>query len=687
MMIKGGNSGSAYIFTNNGGTWNQIQKLTADDGDDNDFFGRSVAISCNTVIIGANQDDDKGSAYIFDGLNEQYKKCISNSCCDNKCDNKCNTQCVINTDIEYDVILYPDETAEVKFIHEIEYSYDNYNTMKLTADDGAEGDRFGWSVAISGNNAIVGAYRDDDKGDNSGSAYIFTNNGGTWAQTQKLTADDGDDNDFFGRSVAISGNTAIVGAYLDDDKGSASGSAYIFTNNGGTWSQTEKLTADDGAEGDQFGWSVAISCNTAIVGAYLDDDKGSASGSAYIFTNNGGTWIQTQKLTASDGAMDDEFGRSVAISCNTAIVGANLDDDKGSASGSAYIFTNNGGTWIQTQKLTADDGEEGDQFGTSVAISGNTAIVGANLDDDKGSNSGSVYIFTNNGGTWIQTQKLTASDGDEFDQFGTSVAISGNTAIVGANLDDDKGQDSGSAYIFTNNGGTWSQTEKLIAFDGDNNDEFGRSVAIGSYGSIVGAPNNSSNGSVYSYIPVGCVDSKLQIKKKDPCGMKGMTGPQGPSGIIGPFRGVTGPTGPINSGTLFWNSGSGEIVANTAKSFIIEHPIDKEKYLVHACLEGPESGVYYRGEAEIKEDNSNVEISLPNYVDELATNFTVHITPIYNGKHNLISASRVKNNKFTVYGDTGEFSWIVYGKRSTVNVEPYKNEVDVQGKGPYKWIE
>ena len=305
-------------------------------------------------------------------------------------------------------------------------------TIKLTADDDETfDDEFGLSVSISGNTVIIGAYSDDDKGINSGSAYIFTNNGGTWIQTQKLTADDGESGNFFGLSVAISGNIAIVGANLDDDSGFFSGSAYIFTNNGGTWSQTQKLTASDGDDGDRFGTSVAISCNTAIVGANLDDDKGSASGSAYIFTNNGGTWTQTQKLTASDGDNGDRFGISVAISGNNAIIGANQYNTMGSA----YIFTNNGGTWIQIQKIIADDGAMDDQFGRSVAISGNKAIVGANFNDDKGS----AYIFTNNGGTWSQIQKLTADDRDINDEFGRSVAISGNTAIVGAYLDDDKG--------------------------------------------------------------------------------------------------------------------------------------------------------------------------------------------------------------------------------------------------------
>ena len=539
---QGNLSGSVYIYKLITGEWIFSEKILQTNGQMDDVFGNSIGIYNNTIISGSYGDNSfKGSAYIFDGLNKQYKKCINNSCCNDKCDNKYNSECVINTDIEYDVILYPNETAEVKFMHDIEYSYDNYNTMKLIAMDGDVGDRFGYSVAISGNTAIVGApFNDSDNSIDSGSAYIFTNNGGTWSEIEKLTAMDGDVGDRFGYSVAISGNTAIVGASGDD---SSKGSAYIFTNNNGTWSQTEKLTAIDGEDGDQFGWSVAICGNTVIVGTPSGDNIN--IGSAYIFTNNGGIWSQ-QKLTAIDGVSSDRFGLSVAISGNTAIVGAPFDDinDPGDNLGSAYIFTNNGGTWSQLEKITANYGAFGDSFGYSVAICDNTVIIGAIGDDDKENDSGSAYIFSNNGGSWSQIQKITANDGAEADNFGYSVAIYGNTVIVGARGDDSS---KGSSYIFTNNGGTWSQTEKLIVFDGAADDNFGFSVAIGSYGSIVGAIGDSSNtGAVYSYIPFGYVDSKLQIKKKDPCGMKGMTGPQGEVGPTG-MHGTSVAIEPITS--------------------------------------------------------------------------------------------------------------------------------------------
>jgi len=392
------------------------------------------------------------------------------------------------------------------------------SVVKLLASDGADIDYFGTSVSISsdGLTAIVGARGDDDKGSFSGSAYIFNydNISDTWTQTTKLLASDGEPFDYLGFSVTISGDglTAIVGVYGDDDNGSFSGSAYIFNYANGTWTQTTKLLASDGAPSDYFGYSVSISNDglTAIVGAYRDDDNGSGSGSAYIFNYANGTWTQTTKLLASDGAPSDFFSISVSISNDglTAIVGAYLDDDDGSNSGSAYIFNydNISDTWTQT-KLLASDAAPGDTFGTSVSISndGLTAIVGAYGDDDNGSNSGSAYIFNydNISDTWTQT-KLLASDGAPGDQFGkAAVSISGDglTAIVGSSGDDDNGSNSGSAYIFNydNISDTWTQT-KLLASDRASGDSFGNSLSISNDGltAIVGAVgDDSGKGSVY----------------------------------------------------------------------------------------------------------------------------------------------------------------------------------------------
>ncbi len=355
---------------------------------------------------------------------------------------------------------------------------------KLTADDAFVLDYFGFSVAMSGATVIVGSMLDDDNGNDSGSAYLFDTATGT--QIAKLTASDGTANDYFGRSVAVSGTTAIVG--------NASGAAYLFDVL--TGAQIAKLTAGDVAPVDSFGRSVAISGTTAIVGANGDDGSATHSGAAYLIDVLTGT--QIAKLTASDGAADDSFGISVAISGTTAIVGAMFDDDNGTSTGAAYLFDTV--TGAQIGKLTASDGAANDWFGGSVAISGTTAIVGAVGNNGNANDSGSAYLFDLV--TGAQIAKLTASDGAAADFFGHSVAISGTTAIVGAYRNSGNSYGSGSAYLFDTV--TGAQIAKLAAGDYSSTGYFGYSVAISGTSATVGAYGASSeqqesSGAAYLY--------------------------------------------------------------------------------------------------------------------------------------------------------------------------------------------
>jgi len=376
--------------------------------------------------------------------------------------------------------------------------------MKLLPADGDSGDGFGTFVAISETTAIIGTPFDEDNGSLSGSAYLFDTT--TGKQTFKLLASDGGVTDEFGFSVSISGNTAIVGALNDDDNGFRSGSAYLFDTVSGM--QTFKLLAADGDAEDAFGWSVAISGTTAIVGAYMDDDNGRDSGSAYLFDTTTGK--QIAKLLPTDGATTDEFGYSVAISGTTAIVGAEFDDDNGSASGSAYLFDTTTGT--QIAKLLANDGEIGDNFGHSVAISGTTALVGAYLDNDNGINAGSAYLFDTITGT--QITKLLPTDGTSSDWFGRSVSISGATALVGAIFGGDNGISYGAAYRFDTT--TGMQIDKLLPKDGRFADGFGISVAINGSTGVVGVQGDDYNGSgagaayLYHFEVIACLSLDVQ---------------------------------------------------------------------------------------------------------------------------------------------------------------------------------
>ena len=213
-----------------------------------------------------------------------------------------------------------------------------------------------------------------------------------WPQQNKLLASDGAAYDHFGYSVSIDGDYAIVGARHDDDNGVDSGSAYIFTRSGSTWTEQAKLLATDGEAGDEFGYSVSIDGDYAIIGAHLEDGTTVDSGSAYIFIRSGSAWTHQAKLTGLNEEADDEFGCSVSINGDWAIVGARYDDDNGVDSGSACMFTRSGSVWIHEAKLLATDGEAGDEFGCSVSIDGDYAIIGAYLEDGTTVDSGSAYI-------------------------------------------------------------------------------------------------------------------------------------------------------------------------------------------------------------------------------------------------------------------------------------------------------
>jgi len=390
--------------------------------------------------------------------------------------------------------------------------------QKLIASDGGIVDEFGDAVAVDGNTAVIGARLDDDGGFDSGSAYVFTRSSGVWTEEQKLTASDAAANDFFGMRVAVDGDTIVIGAEADDDDGASSGSAYVFVRNAGVWTEQQKLTASDAAEGDWFGSSVAVDGDTAIIGAERADDNGTNSGSAYVFTRNAGVWTEQQKLTASNGFDFDDFGNAVAMDGDTAVIGARWGDNGGVFSdvGAAYVFTRNSGVWSEQQKLIASDGAFEDQFGVWVGLDGDTAIIGAQWDDDSGSRSGSAYVFTRDAGVWTEQQKLTASDGAADDEFGASVAVSGNVAVIGAKEDDDNGSSSGSAYLFARSAGVWTEQPKLIASDAAAFDEFGHGVAIDEETVLVGAArdddNNPASGSVYVFAIESVSDILLDLE-------------------------------------------------------------------------------------------------------------------------------------------------------------------------------
>ncbi len=387
---------------------NEVKKLTASDAQAGDEFGIRVAVSVDTAVVGAWSEDAGGAAYVF---------------------------------------------------HRDQGGQDNWGEVKkLTASDAQAGDRFGWSVAVSGDTAVVGANGEDAGGTTAGAAYVFQRDqGGTdnWGEVKKLTASDAQAFSDFGFSVAVSGGTVVVGAFVED------GAAYVFQRDeGGTdnWGEVTKLLASDAEAIDVFGISVAVSGDTAVVGAQGEDAGGSHAGAAYVFQRDEGSqdnWGEVKKLTASDAQANDYFGISVAVSGDTAVVGAYLEDAGATNAGAAYVFQRDEGgadNWGEVQKLTASDTQFSGVFGFSVAVSGDTAVVGAYGENAGGIGAaGAAYVFQRDeggAGNWGEVTKLTASDAHFSDEFGGSVAVNGDTAVIGERGEDAGGSNAGAAYVF-----------------------------------------------------------------------------------------------------------------------------------------------------------------------------------------------------------------------------------------------
>ena len=314
-----------------------------------------------------------------------------------------------------------------------------------------------------------------------------------WSETAKIIASDGASGDIFGVSVAIYGNYSAIGTRNDDFE---RGSAYVFKRDGNSWIQEQKLLASDGAAGDWFGICVSIYGDFIFVGADADDNEnGLNAGSVYVFKHDGASWVQQDKLVASDGTANDYFGRYVSVDKNYAIIGAYYDDD---IAGSAYVFKRVGTEWIEEDKLTASDRLPGDYFGISTSIEGEHAIIGAYRDDNgNGIDAGSVYVFKRTSRGWYEETKLLPSDGASGDRFGISTSIDGTYLIIGSYYDDGY---TGSAYVFNKTSTGWIEENKLVESDGRINNFFGRSVSINKDCILVGAPGDSgASGSAYIF--------------------------------------------------------------------------------------------------------------------------------------------------------------------------------------------
>jgi hypothetical protein len=380
----------------------EAAKLLPGDAQSDDHIGYAVAVDGETIIVGAVLDDDKG---VDAGAAYVYRRQGS---------------------------IWIEEA-------------------KLLASDGQANACFGSAVAVDGDVAVIGApgTNEADPEDpmcQSGSAYIFRFTDGGWTEEAKLLATEPECGDWFGWRVAFAGDVIAIGAPLDDDMAGDAGAVYVYRYDGSTWLWETTLQDPDGAVEDFFGHDVAICQDILFIGAAGDDEGAENTGSAFVYRHDGSEWILEQKLLASDGEADDGFAGDVAFRENMAVFGVSCDDDQGDRAGAAYVFRHDGAQWTEEAKLLASDGVERDNFGNSVDTNGSVIIVGALNDDDFGPHSGSAYVFEKEGGDWIERAKMLPADGKEGDQFGWSSAIDGETAVIGALMFYNDGP--GAGYVF-----------------------------------------------------------------------------------------------------------------------------------------------------------------------------------------------------------------------------------------------
>ncbi len=381
--------------------------------------------------------------------------------------------------------------------------------LKLTASNRDTDDFFGLSVAADGNVAVIGAPTDDDVALDSGAAYIYRFVGSSWVETDKLKKPDTEFADLFGYEVAVHGDVAMIAALGHRVDGVLASSVYVYRFDGFTWTNEQRLAASDTAPDNTFGSSISIDGDVAVIGASGDDENGPFSGAAYVFRFNGSSWVEEQKLTASDGMVDEAFGRQVVVQGDRALVTAigDRDQDGGFAAGSAYAFRFDGSTWIEEQKLTALDAQASDQFGDSLALDGDTAVIGTYIKD----NRGAAYVFRFDGSAWGFQSKLTASDSTLGDHFARSVAVRGDRILIGASRTDVNGTDSGSTYVFRASGNAWVESQKLLAPDGADFDQFGVDVALveGDLALIAAEGDDANRGAAYSFVGLDCFEGTV----------------------------------------------------------------------------------------------------------------------------------------------------------------------------------
>lgn len=372
--------------------------------------------------------------------------------------------------------------------------------VKLTASDGQASDGFGIEVAVDGGWAAITS---TSRNVGAGAVYVFQYDNGNWVERDILVGSDTKQMELFGTSVDIWGNYLVSGAIRHPEVGfgpGEEGAVYIFKLDNGTWMEQAKIQSSDKIKGDEFGHDVAIYQDYILVGAPFDSAGGKVSaGKAFVFKGSSGNWVQEDSLVASDGDAGENFGRAVDIYGDYAMVGSQnpIHDFRGAV----YVFQRNGTDWTQIDKLVPNDLQPQDDFGISISMDGDLAIIGAMNGEGNEVGSGVAYVFKRDGSTWQQEAKLIGSNAIAAPLFGFRVGISGDYAIVGArNQAVGTSVFQGAAYLFKRTGTTWTEVMEIVSSDGDESDSFGNAVAIDGDTVVVGAESDELGvGSAYIF--------------------------------------------------------------------------------------------------------------------------------------------------------------------------------------------
>ena len=460
ISAKGFNNkqGAVYVFEYSLGTWVQTQKITADNASQGDEFGASISLFGDRLLIGAPEvglaNNNSGVAYVFEFNSTSWN--------------------------QVQIIVPIFEVDQIQ--------------------------KFGISVVLDGDIAFIGAKYGNGQTTNSGAIHIFELQDivdNIWNQVNKIFASDGESLDSFGESIAKKGNRLLISASGDDDNGNDSGAAYIFDFVEDQWLEIKKIKPNDGEDSDNFSafGSIELTGDSVFIGSPLSEEEISvhSSGSAYVFGLVNNVWTETNKFIPNESAAEDFFGDTLGRSNDMLIVGTQSDNAE-LGSGSAYIYKYDGAVWALMTKLETRN--EAYSFGKDVDILGNRAVVCA---------SDEVYVFEYNGSEWLQTEVLTAGAPGDF--FGFTISLGVDRVVVGATSD---GDDRGAVYVFDYdlNTKTWSESAKLIASDGQQDDFFGYALSLNGNNLMVGQHLSVSNASpyqVYVFEYNGTIWQEVQI--------------------------------------------------------------------------------------------------------------------------------------------------------------------------------